>query len=155
MYYFYTIQHNKTSMKIIGYSIHDPRSSDAFRTRNQRWHRHCKKHGRKDRFGNSLITIKVLHESVDKDVMKMWKNHYYRSWDVPNNPKFIHSQNPPKNMRNGKNHPHFGKRYITGRRTVWYTDGINNLFVPEGTAPAHFKRGRTIDNGHMPVKPSL
>ena len=148
MYYFYTIQHNKTKMQIIGYSKHDPRSSKRFRTRNQRWHKHTAKHGRKDRKGNSLITVKVLHESVDINVMKMWKKHYYQSWDIPNNKLFIHSQNPLPKHQTGKDHVHFGKRYITGRRTVWYTDGINNLFVPEGTAPPHFRRGRNIGRGY-------
>jgi len=152
MYYFYSILHLKTNVSILGISKHDPRVHRLFKRSvypdNPKWSKLCQKHGRKDKRGNSLLLVKVLHESPDLAVIKNWKKYYYKCWNVTTNPKFIHSYNRGK-LPSGKNHYNYGKTYVTGHR-VWYTNGYADLFIPENTQPTGYKRGRRYLNRITP-----
>ena len=145
MYYFYSILHLKANVSLLGISKHDPRVHRLFKSSvlpdNVAWCKLCQKHGRKDKRGNSLLIVKVLHESPDLAVIKNWKKYYFKCWNVTTNPKFIHSRIKRKYGLCGEKHPNYGKQYIFGRR-VWYTNEHNNLYIAEGTQPSGYRRGR-------------
>ena len=43
----------------------------------------------------------------------------------------------------GKNNPMYGKSAITERNLKWYTNGEDDIFVPEGSQPKDFVRGNS------------
>lgn len=44
----------------------------------------------------------------------------------------------------GKNNPMFGRSAAKEKNLKWYTNGVNNKFITEGTEPESWYRGRTI-----------
>lgn len=46
--------------------------------------------------------------------------------------------------RTGKNNPMYGRSAVTEKRIKWYTNGVDNLYVTEGTQPASYRRGRKM-----------
>lgn len=46
--------------------------------------------------------------------------------------------------KSGKNNPMHGRSAVTEKNLKWYTNGVDNLYVTEGTQPAGYHRGRTM-----------
>lgn len=47
-------------------------------------------------------------------------------------------------QRSGKNNPMYGKSAIIEQNLRWYTNGFDNLYLPEGSLVDGYYRGRTI-----------
>ena len=47
-------------------------------------------------------------------------------------------------LAQGKNNPMYGRSAIREKNLKWYTDGISNKYITEGTEPEGYKRGRTV-----------
>ena len=46
--------------------------------------------------------------------------------------------------KSGKNNPMYGRSAVTEKNLKWYTNGVDNLYVTEGTQPSDYRRGRTV-----------
>jgi hypothetical protein len=42
----------------------------------------------------------------------------------------------------GESNPMYGRSAVTEKNLKWYTDGVNNIYVTEGTQPESYNRGR-------------
>jgi hypothetical protein len=49
-----------------------------------------------------------------------------------------------KHDKSGKNNPMYGRSAVTEKNLKWYTNGVDNLYVTEGTQPDDYRRGRTM-----------
>lgn len=50
-----------------------------------------------------------------------------------------------KHDKSGKKNPMFGRSAVTEQNLKWYTNGTDNLYISEGTQPADYRRGRTMN----------
>lgn len=46
--------------------------------------------------------------------------------------------------KSGSKNPMYGRSVVTEKNLKWYTNGVDNLYVTEGTQPAGYHRGRTM-----------
>jgi hypothetical protein len=46
--------------------------------------------------------------------------------------------------KSGKKNPMYGRSAVTEKNLKWYTNGVDNLYVTEGTQPDDYRRGRTM-----------
>lgn len=49
--------------------------------------------------------------------------------------------------KSGKNNPMYGRSAVTEKNLKWYTNGLDNLYITEGTQPSDYRRGRTLKKG--------
>ena len=98
-----------------------------------------------------------LDQSGDKHISKTnadWCNNVSKavknSWDAYTDEERIARGNIVSERRialgsaKGKNNPMFGRSAITEQKLKWYTDGIDTIYVPEGTQSESYRRGRTF-----------
>ena len=72
------------------------------------------------------------------DVVKTTWNNYSES------EKKARLKNFGKYDKSGKNNPMHGRSAVTEKNLKWYTNGVDNLYVTEGTQPDGYHRGRTM-----------
>ena len=53
----------------------------------------------------------------------------------------------------GKLNPMYGKSAIADKNLKWYNNGIDNVYVTEGTQPAGYKRGRLLPSNYTRPQP--
>jgi hypothetical protein len=128
----------------LGISTNDPRLKKSFKGYGLRWLSNLRTH--KSSFKD--LTIKVMHESLDPNVIKQWRDYYYDCWNVLNNPKFIHSFYRRKRPTMiGFGNPLYGKSPIKAHNLRWYNDGYSkSIFVTENTQPKGYVLGRIINH---------
>jgi hypothetical protein len=126
----------------------DPRLKKSFKGYGPRWLGHLRTYGSSP----NLLTIKIMHESHDLDVIKRWKKYYYECWNVLNNPKFIHSHNKKTfPMNAGPNNYLYGRSIVKERKLRWYNDGYSkSILVTENTQPKGYVLGRIINHRKKP-----
>ena len=78
MIYLYLKQHNKTGLKYLGQTKHDPATYKGSGTR---WLNHLKKHG-------DDVTTEILIECNNDESLSSWGLHYSMVWDIVNNENF-------------------------------------------------------------------
>jgi len=139
MYYFYSIRHRTTNIIRLGVTSFNPLSDKRFRDRNIHWRNHLLINGSTP----DLLDIKIMHASNDLNVIIQWRKHYYKQWNVINNPKYINSRSLKKFAKKRKyGHPNSATII---RNYRWYNNGINiNIRVKKGTQPPGYKPGRII-----------
>jgi group I intron endonuclease len=54
-----------------------------------------------------------------------------------------------KGIAKGKNNPMYGRSAVRENNLKWYTNGTENKYIPEGTEPYGFRRGRTNLSGKI------
>ncbi len=80
-------------------------------------------------------------ENVSKGVKK--------AWDACTNEerkargKKVSEKRKELGLAAGKNNPMYGRSAVTEKNLKWYTNGVDNVYVTEGTEPAGYHRGRT------------
>jgi hypothetical protein len=52
-------------------------------------------------------------------------------------------------LAKGSSNPMFGRSAVTEKNLKWYTNGIENKYITEGTQPDNFIRGRTNVSGNV------
>jgi len=53
----------------------------------------------------------------------------------------------------GRNNPMYGKSAIRDNNLKWYTNGINNIYVTEGTQPIGYNKGRWVPSNYSRQQP--
>jgi group I intron endonuclease len=80
-------------------------------------------------------------KSTSKIVKKVWEN---RSEEERKSiGKKTSETRKLKQLAAGVKNPMYGRSAVKEQNLKWYTDGINTIYVREGTQPPGFKRGRS------------
>jgi len=53
----------------------------------------------------------------------------------------------------GSGNPMYGKSAVRDKNLKWYNNGINNIYVSEGTQPEEYKRGRLVPSNYTRLQP--
>ena len=161
MTFLYLIEHTRSGLSVLGISILDPLSTYGFNNQTNAWKKLMHRYRLSKNDLSTALKITVLQQSDDKNVLKQWLKHYYKIWDVFNNPSFIYSN---------KRYLYYKKYHIRKRRRkhihkstniskitglIWYTDGFKNIRLkPNTNPPVGFKRGCTQKKSRKPF-PSI
>jgi hypothetical protein len=162
MYYFYSIHHKQSNIQCLSVSTFNPLSRNGYIGTKKHWIKHLKAYNPRVKRLKDLskdIRITIMHESLDLNVIKQWREYYYRCWNVYENPKFIDyyiQQEIKKNRKNNKATPGYINKqgqHLKNRSLVrecnlrWYNDGYNkNIYVKENTQPKGYVLGRIMNN---------
>ena len=149
--YLYLKTHRVTGLKYLGKTTQDPYK---YKGSGLRWTRHLAKHG------NDVSTL-ILFESDSRQEIKTQGQYYSDLWDVVNNQQFANMRpetgdggntsqcnNYKIGMSNrdtsGSKNSMFGRSAVTENNLRWYNNGIDNIYVSEGTQPSEYHLGRRI-----------
>lgn len=77
-------------------------------------------------------------EKVSKAVKNTWNNY------TPDEKKKRLGNFGKNYDKSGKNNPMYGRSAVTEKNLKWYTNGVDNIYVTEGTQPSDYRRGRTM-----------
>lgn len=150
-HYLYLKTHNLTGMKYLGKTTQDPL---VYSGSGKIWRRHLQKHG------DDVSTI-ILKECQSNEEVKHWGQYYSNLWNIVKDSNFANlipesgdggdtSASPKwqegikRRQLSGKNNPMYGRSAVVENNLRWYTDGVESIYITEGTEPAGFTRGRTI-----------
>jgi len=76
-------------------------------------------------------------DKVSKAVKQTWDSYTEEE-------KRERLKNFGKYNKSGKKNPMYGRSAVTEKNLKWYTNGVDNLYVTEGTQPDDYHRGRTM-----------
>lgn len=107
------------------------------RKRSRNWKPHFKG---LDQTGDNHISKKDPDwaEKVSVAVKRSWDNYTQEE-------KKTRLGDFGKHDKSGKKNPMFGRSAVTEKNLKWYTNGTDNLYISEGTQPADYRRGRTMN----------
>lgn len=167
MYYFYSIHHKQSNVRCLSISSFNPLSKRSFIGYRKEWKKFLKrynpglKHGKTYSELSKDIAITIMHQDNDLNVIKRWRDHYYKHYNVYDNPKFIDyyvRQESEKKRKKNKADPNYVNRQgynLRGRSLAkecklrWYNDGYNkNIYVKENTQPSGYILGRINKKGY-------
>ena len=151
MIYLYLKTHNKTGLKYLGKTEQDP---FEYRGSGYRWQRHLKKHG-------NDVRTEILLETTDKEEIKRMGLYYSNLWNVVDSKEFANivpesgnsgdTSSSPKYKESiksrdvsGSNNGMYGRSAITENNLKWYNNGVDTIYVSEGTQPEGYYAGRII-----------
>lgn len=149
--YLYLKTHRVTGLKYLGKTTQDPHK---YKGSGIRWIRHLAKHG------NDVSTL-ILFESDNLQEIKTQGLYYSKLWNVVSDQNFANMrpetgdggntsqcENYKTGMSNrdtsGSKNSMFGRSAVVENNLKWYNNGINNIFVKEGTQPNGYVSGRLI-----------
>lgn len=81
-------------------------------------------------------------ENVSKGVKKSWDE--YTEEERSARGKIISKRRKELGTAVGKRNPMWGRSVVKEKNLKWYTNGVDNLYVTEGTQPKDYRRGRTM-----------
>lgn len=81
-------------------------------------------------------------DKVSSAVKHSWEN--YTEEERKERGKIISESRKRIGSAKGKKNPMYGRSAVTEQNLKWYTNGVDNLYVTEGTQPAGYRRGRTM-----------
>jgi hypothetical protein len=148
----YLKTHNKTGLKYLGKTTQDPYT---YLGSGKHWRTHLKKHGED-------ITTEILLETEDSDEISKWGIYYSKLWNIVKSKDFANlklesgdggdmsmckAYRKGMEMRDtsGSKNSMFGRSAIVEQNIRWYNNGVNNIYVSEGTQPNGFEPGRIIN----------
>jgi hypothetical protein len=151
MIYLYLKTHNVTGLKYLGKTKKDPL---IYKGSGRYWTKHIKKHG-------NDVTTEILKECQTNDEVKFWGLHYSNLWNIIESEHFANfmleqgdggdtsnSEDYKEAMKvrdvSGERNGMFGRSAVTESNLKWYTDGVQTIYVTEGTQPDGFTRGRKL-----------
>lgn len=153
MIYLYVKTHNTTGLKYLGKTIQDP---FVYKGSGLRWRNHLSKHG-------NNVSTSILFESNDPDEIRAKGEYYSKLWNIVNDPTWANlrpesgdggntsnSENYKNSMlkRNtsGNKNSMYGRSAVKEQNLKWYNNGTNTIYVPEGSQPDGYVKGRIIKN---------
>jgi hypothetical protein len=151
MIYLYLKTHNKTGLKYLGKTEQDP---FKYKGSGVRWLKHIKKHGYD-------VTTEILFETEDREELREVGIQYSESWDIINSSNFANimlesgdggdtsdSEKFKEFLQtrdiSGDKNGMFGRSAVTEGNLKWYNNGLDTIYVTEGTQPADYTRGRLL-----------
>jgi hypothetical protein len=152
MIYLYLKTHRVTGLKYLGKTVRDPYT---YKGSGLLWKRHLQK------YGNDVSTV-VLFESSDLQQIREKGQYYSDLWNIVNDKTFANMrpetgdggdtsccENYKIGMatRNtaGSNNSMYGRSAVVENNLRWYNNGIENIYVTEGTQPKNYYSGRIIN----------
>jgi hypothetical protein len=150
--YLYLKTHNITGLKYLGKTTRNPM---IYKGSGIHWKRHLAKHG-------DDVSTEILFETTDATELREVAMQFSNLWDVENNAEFAnlrpesgdggdtsacpgYKEGMAHRDLSGSKNPMFGRSAVTENRLKWYNNGVDNVYVTEGTAPNGFTEGRIID----------
>lgn len=157
MIYLYLKTHNKTGLKYLGKTEQDP---FAYSGSGYLWKKHLAKHG-------NDVSTEILLETDDREKIKEMGLYYSSLWNVVESKDFAniipesgdggdtslspkYKEGITRRKLNGANNPMYGRSAVKENNLRWYNNGIDTIYVEQGTQPPEYKSGRIIKNRASP-----
>jgi hypothetical protein len=80
--------------------------------------------------------------SVSEGVKASWDK--YTEEERASRGNIISQRRKELGSAKGKKNPMYGRSVVKEKNLKWYTNGVDNLYIPEGTQPKSYHRGRTM-----------
>jgi hypothetical protein len=152
IYYLYLKTHKITGLKYLGKTTRDPYT---YVGSGRIWRNHLKRHG-------TDLATDILLETENPEELSAKGLYYSNLWNIVENTAFANMR--PENgdggdtsnceaykegIKNrdlsGEKNPMYGRSAITENNIRWYNNGIDNVYVAEGTQPKGYILGRIIN----------
>jgi hypothetical protein len=155
MNFLYRIDHVRSSLSVLGITGTDPTITYGFNNSSKAWTKLMHRYRLSKNDLQTALRISILQQSDDIHVLKQWLKHYYKMWDVFNNPSFIYSNKRylyyKKTIRKRSKHPRKRSTVSSTLGHFWYTDGFKNILLPPNQSPPiGFKRGQSFKKRTKP-----